>query len=108
MAVGGMIGIGSIASFLQCTRSFSMPITQMSQQVNSILMALAGAERIFEMIDEPSETDGGYVTLVNAKFDEDGNLTETPERTGVWAGSIRTRTVRSPIPRCAATSRSTM
>ena len=85
MAVGGMIGIGSIASFLQCTRSFSMPITQMSQQVNSILMALAGAERIFEMIDEPSETDGGYVTLVNAKFDEDGNLTETPERTGVWA-----------------------
>ena len=85
MAVGGMIGIGSIASFLQCTRSFSMPITQMSQQVNSILMALAGAERIFEMIDEPSETDGGYVTLVNAKFDENGNLTETPERTGVWA-----------------------
>ena len=85
MAVGGMIGIGSIASFLQCTRSFSTPITQMSQQVNSILMALAGAERIFEMIDEPSETDDGYVTLVNARYDESGNLTETPERTGMWA-----------------------
>ena len=81
----GVLTIGSLASFLQYTRQFSNPISQVSQQMNSILAALAGAERIFEIIDEKSEEDDGYVTLVNAKIDEDGNITETEERTGMWA-----------------------
>ena len=76
--------IGSLASFLQYTRSFSQPITQMSQQFNSILSALAGAERIFEVLDQNPETDNGYVTLVNAKY-ENGELKECENRTGVWA-----------------------
>ncbi len=76
--------IGSLASFLQYTRSFSQPITQMSQQFNSILSALAGAERIFEVLDQKPETDNGYVTLVNAKY-ENGELKECENRTGVWA-----------------------
>ena len=83
--VGDSITIGVIASFLQLTRSFTMPVTQISQQFNSIVMALAGAERIFELMDEEPEVDDGYVTLVNAKYDRDGNLTETPEKTNVWA-----------------------
>ena len=83
--VGDSITIGVIASFLQLTRSFTMPVTQISQQFNSIVMALAGAERIFELMDEEPEVDDGYVTLVNAKYDQDGNLTETPEKTNVWA-----------------------
>ena len=85
MAINGMLDIGSIASFLQYTRSFSQPITQISQQFNNIFAALAGAERIFALIDAPKEEDDGYVTLVNAVKDENGNLTETSERTGVWA-----------------------
>ena len=85
MAINGMLDIGSIASFLQYTRSFSQPITQISQQFNNIFAALAGAERIFALIDAPKEEDDGYVTLVNAVKDENGNLTETTERTGVWA-----------------------
>ncbi len=85
LVIAGRMDIGSIASFLQYSRAFSMPITQMSQQMNAILAALAGAERIFEIIDEQPETDEGYVTLVNALRDENGNLTEVPERTGVWA-----------------------
>lgn len=81
--VGG-VTVGVIASFLQLSKSFTMPITQVSQQVNSIIMALAGAERIFGLIDEQPEIDDGYVTLVNAKY-MDGILTECKEHTGVWA-----------------------
>ena len=84
-AVGSSITIGVIASFLQLTKSFTMPINQISQQINMIVMALAGAERIFELMDEQPEQDNGYVTLVNAKYDKDGNLTETPEKTNIWA-----------------------
>ena len=84
-AVGDSITIGVIASFLQLTKSFTMPVNQISQQVNMIVMALAGAERIFELMDEEPETDDGYVTLVNAKYDKDGSLVETPEKTNIWA-----------------------
>lgn len=83
--IKGALTIGSLASFLQYTRQFSNPISQVSQQMNSILAALAGAERIFEIIDEKPEEDEGYVTLVNAEIDEDGNITETEKRTGMWA-----------------------
>lgn len=85
LAVYGSISIGTVVAFLQYTRSFSQPITQISQQFNSVLTALAGAERIFSMIDEKPETDEGYVTLVNAVIDESGNLAETKEHTGIWA-----------------------
>lgn len=85
MGVGGSITLGVIASFLQLTKSFTQPISQISQQVNSIVMALAGAERIFQLMDEESEVDDGYVTLVNAKYLHDGTLVETPERTETWA-----------------------
>ena len=81
----GPIMVGTVVAFLQYTRNFSMPISQVSQLFNSVLSALAGAERIFNMIDEPSEGDDGYVTLVNAKEAPDGTLTECSERTGVWA-----------------------
>ena len=86
LAILGVPGItvGVIASFLQLSKSFTMPINQMSQQINSIIMALAGAERIFELIDETPEADEGYVTLVNAEY-RDGELTETEKRTGIWA-----------------------
>ena len=80
----GGVTVGAIASFLQLSRSFTMPISQVSQQMSSIIMALAGAERIFSLIDEEPEQDEGYVTLVNAKY-IDGVLTEVPERTGTWA-----------------------
>ncbi len=80
----GVITLGMIASFLQLSRSFIQPLGQMSQQLSAIIMALAGARRIFQLIDEEGETDNGYVTLVNAKY-ENGVLTETPERTGLWA-----------------------
>lgn len=79
------LDIGTIASFLQYTRSFSQPITQMSQMFNSVIVALAGAERIFDLMDEASEADQGYVTLVNAKIDDNGNITECNERTNTWA-----------------------
>ncbi len=85
MVIAGRMDIGSIASFLQYTRSFSQPITQISQQFNSILAALAGAERIFEIIDEKPENDEGYVTLVNAKKNPDGTLVESDSQTGLWA-----------------------
>lgn len=81
--IGGFT-LGGLASFLTFNKSFSMPINQVSQQMNSIVMALAGAERIFRLLDEKPETDNGYVTLVNAK-EENGQLTETAERTGKWA-----------------------
>ena len=82
--VGG-ITLGVIASYLQFTKSFTQPFMQVAQQFNSIVMALAGAERIFNLIDEKPEDDDGYVTLVNAKKDGDGNITECRERTGMWA-----------------------
>ena len=81
---GAWITLGSIVSFLSFNRSFIMPINQLSQQINSVVMALAGAERIFELLDEESEKDDGYVTLVNAEI-KDGKLCETEKRTGVWA-----------------------
>lgn len=86
LAIGGVGGLtlGGIAAFLQLSRSFTMPIGQIAQQFNVMVMALAGAERIFEMMDEAPEQDEGYVTLVNAK-EVDGVLTETHERTGTWA-----------------------
>ena len=83
--VGGIMGLGSLIAFLQFSRQFSAPIGQMSQQMNSILMALAGAERIFALIDSEPEKDEGYVTLVNAREDEQGNITESETRTGEWA-----------------------
>lgn len=79
------LGLGSLIAFLQYTRSFAQPITQVSQQFTVILNALAGAERIFALLDEEPEVDEGYVTLVNAKIDENGNITESKERTGKWA-----------------------
>ncbi len=82
--VGGLT-LGGLASFLQFNKSFSQPISQISQQFNSIVMALAGAERIFEIIDEKVEEDEGYVELVNAIIDENGNITESDKRTGEWA-----------------------
>lgn len=87
LSVAGIGGItlGVMASYLQFTRSFTQPFMQIAQQFNSIIMALAGAERIFNMIDEEPEVDDGYVTLVNAKRNPDGSLTECQERTGLWA-----------------------
>ena len=87
MAVGNVGGmtLGTVVAFLSLNKSFNMPISQVSMQANSIIMALAGAERIFKMMDAPSETDEGYVTLVNAKYDRNDNLVETEERTGIWA-----------------------
>ena len=82
--VGG-ITLGVMASYLQFTKSFTQPFMQVAQQFNSIIMALAGAERIFQLIDEKPEVDEGYVTLVNAKKDEKGNIVECAERTGMWA-----------------------
>ncbi len=87
LAVYADVGLtlGAIISFLQLSKSFTNPITQVSQQINSVVMAMAGAKRIFELMDEMPESDEGYVTLVNAKYDSLGNLTETDERTGLWA-----------------------
>ena len=81
--VGGFT-LGGLASFLTFNKSFNMPINQVSQQLNAVVMALAGADRIFRLLDEEPEADNGYVTLVNAK-EVDGKLTETQERTGRWA-----------------------
>ncbi len=82
---GELVSIGKLMSFMLLSRSFNMPISQISNQINAIVMALAGAERIFELMDEPEEADQGYVTLVNAKVSENGGLTECAERTGHWA-----------------------
>ena len=86
MAIYGVGGVtlGAIAAFLTLARSFAQPIGQISMQINAVVMALAGAERIFNLLDEPVETDEGYVTLVNAKY-ENGEIAECPEHTGVWA-----------------------
>ena len=80
-----LISLGQLIAFLALSRSFNMPISQISSQINSIVMALAGAERIFELMDEPVEEDNGYVTLVNCHIAEDGTITECEERTGHWA-----------------------
>ena len=87
LALGGVGGLtlGVIASFLQLSKSFTMPINQISQQLNSIVMALAGAERIFNLMDEEIEQDNGYVTLVNVKYDKYDKMVETDERTNIWA-----------------------
>ena len=82
---GELISVGSLMTFMLLSRSFNMPINQISNQINSIVMALAGAERVFDLMDELPETDEGYVTLVNAHIAEDGTVTETTERTGRWA-----------------------
>ncbi len=82
---GRLLTLGKLIAFLTLSRSFNQPISQISNQINSIVMALAGAERIFDLMDEPSEEDHGYVTLVNAKIGEDGAITECAERTGHWA-----------------------
>ena len=84
LSVNGILTIGSIAAFLQYVKAFTNPLSQVSQQMNSIIMALAGAERIFDLIDQEEEVDEGYVTLVNAKM-ENGKIVETEERTGMWA-----------------------
>ena len=84
LSVNGILTIGSIAAFLQYVKAFTNPLGQVSQQMNSIIMALAGAERIFDLIDQEEEVDEGYVTLVNAKM-ENGKIVETEERTGMWA-----------------------
>ena len=84
LALSGNLSVGSVATFLTLNKSFNMPISQVAQQFNSIVMAMAGAERIFGLMDEKPEVDEGYVTLVNAKK-EDGKLTESSERTGMWA-----------------------
>ena len=84
LSVNGILSIGSIAAFLQYVKSFTNPLGQVSQQMNFIAMALAGAERIFKLIDEKSEEDDGYVTLVNAKM-ENGKIVEANERTDLWA-----------------------
>ena len=82
---GELLTLGNLMTFMLLSRSFNMPISQISNQINAIVMALAGAERVFEMMDEEPETDDGYVTLVNAKIGADGTITETAERTGHWA-----------------------
>ena len=81
----GSFTLGGLASFLQLNKSFTQPISQVSQQLNAVVMALAGAERVFNLMDEKSEVDDGCVTLVNAKEDKDGNIEECEEHTGVWA-----------------------
>ncbi len=81
----GSLTLGAIASFLQLSRSFSGPIGQVSQQINSVIMALAGAGRIFQLMDQAPEEDSGTVTLVNACYGKDGNLQECEERTNLWA-----------------------
>lgn len=87
MALSGVTGLtlGKLASFMSFNKSFSMPINQVSQQLNFIIMAMAGAERIYSLMDEKPETDDGYVTLVNAEIDENGELKEADHRTDIWA-----------------------
>ena len=86
--IGSGITLGVIATFLQLSKSLSNPISQISQQLNSVVMALAGAQRIFDLMDEPVEEDHGRVTLVNVNFDQEGNLHETDQRTNIWAWKV--------------------
>ena len=87
LALNGMgsLTLGTLVSYLNLNRNFTQPVTQVSQQLNSIIMALAGAERIFKLLDQQPETDNGYVELVNVEEQADGTLTETSRRTGLWA-----------------------
>lgn len=87
LALNGMgsLTLGTLVSYLNLNRNFTQPVTQVSQQFNSVIMALAGAERIFKLLDEQPEADNGYVELVNVEQQPDGTLTETPRRTGLWA-----------------------
>ncbi len=87
LALGGFGGLtlGTLVSFLTLNKNFTQPVTQISQQMNNIIMAMAGASRVFQLMDETPETDDGYVELVNAKENPDGTLTESAERTGIWA-----------------------
>lgn len=87
LALSGITGLtlGTLISFLTLNKNFSQPITQVSQQLNSVIMAMAGAKRVFDLLDEKPETDDGYVELVNAKENADGTLSECDERTGLWA-----------------------
>ena len=82
---GELLSLGNLMTFMLLSRSFNMPISQISNQFNSIVMALAGAERVFDLMDQEPEVDNGYVTLVNAEIDENGNITESQKRTGKWA-----------------------
>lgn len=84
-SLSGVITVGTVVAFLQYSRNFTQPIAQVSQLFNTVLSALAGAERIFRLIDEPSEVDDGYVTLVNAEIQPDGTLREVEKHTGIWA-----------------------
>ena len=95
----GGLTLGMLVSFLTLNKNGTQPVSQISQQTNSIVMAMAGAQRVFDLMDEEPETDEGYVTLVNAVEREDGTLEETTERTGVWAWRHPTRpTAPSPTP----------
>ena len=96
LSIGGepTVTMGTIASFLVLSRNFMNPITQVSQQLNSVIMAMAGAGRIFELLDEKPEKDYGQVTLVNVREDEDGHLVECEEKTGIWAWKDGNRLVR--------------
>jgi ATP-binding cassette subfamily B protein len=85
LAILNVLSLGTVVAFLQYVRNFAQPVSQISQQVNTILNALAGAERVFNLIDEKPEVNDGYVTLVNAHKSADGTLTECKERTGIWA-----------------------
>ena len=82
---GKLLTLGNLMTFMLLSRTFNQPIAQVSNQVNSIVMALAGAERVFDLMDQEPEVDNGYVTLVNAEIDENGNITESQKRTGKWA-----------------------
>ena len=82
---GSLLSLGSLMTFMTLSRNFNQPINNISNQINSIIMALAGAERVFELMDEKPEVDEGYVTLVNANIDDNGNITESEKRTGHWA-----------------------
>ena len=86
--IGPGITLGVIATFLQLSKSLSNPISQISQQLNSVVMALAGAQRIFDLMDEPAEEDHGTVTLVNVAFNQEGSLHETDEHTNLWAWKV--------------------
>ena len=103
LSVNGILTIGSIAAFLQYVKAFTNPLGQVSQQMNSIVMALAGAQRIFALMDERKEEDNGYITLVNV-YEKNGNLTETNTRTGLWSwkeinedGSITYKKLRGVV-----------
>ena len=99
LALGGIGGftLGGLASFLTFNKSFNMPISQISMQFNAVIMGLAGADRVFKLLDEKPETDEGTVELVNAKENADGSLSETPRNAPTCGpGSARPRTARAP------------